>query len=39
MIQLSTFVALFEMAHLAEQPEIETEIIQIMEEMVGEKII
>jgi hypothetical protein len=39
MIQLSTFAALFEMAHLAEQPEIETEIIQIMEEMVGEKII
>ncbi|MES9897482.1 MAG: DUF5677 domain-containing protein [Sedimenticola sp.] len=39
MIQLNTYVILSEMAHLSGSTEIEAEIVQIMEELVGEKII
>lgn len=38
-IQLSTYVTLSEMAHLSGSDEIEEEIVKIVEELVGEKII
>ena len=38
-IKLSAYVTLFEMAHLSKSREIENEIMQIMKELVGEKII
>jgi hypothetical protein len=39
MIQLNAYVILSEMAHLTGSDEIEAEIVQIMDELVGEKII
>lgn len=39
MIQLNAYVSLCEMAHLSGSDEIEAEIVQIMEELVGEKVV